>query len=47
MEKTQVEPDVRVPNDSKKVSEGEDQQLEKAVEFMMPKRPLDFNGLAE
>jgi C-terminal processing protease CtpA/Prc len=42
MEKTQVEPDVRVPNDSKKVSEGEDQQLEKAVEFHYAEAAVRF-----
>jgi tricorn protease len=35
MEKTQVEPDVKVQNDPKSVGEGKDQQLEKAVEILM------------
>ena len=35
MEKTQVEPDVKVRNDAKSIGEGKDQQLEKAVEILM------------
>ena len=35
MEKTQVEPDVKVRNDQKSIGEGRDQQLEKAVEILM------------
>jgi len=35
MEKTQVEPDVKVQNDPKSIGEGKDQQLEKAVELLM------------
>ncbi len=35
MEKTQVEPDVKVRNDPKSIEEGKDQQLEKAVEILM------------
>lgn len=35
MEKAQVEPDIRVANDPKKIAAGEDQQLEKAVEVLM------------
>jgi Tol biopolymer transport system component/C-terminal processing protease CtpA/Prc len=35
MEKTQVEPDVKVQNDPKSISEGKDLQLEKAVELLM------------
>jgi tricorn protease len=34
MEKTQVEPDVKVLNDAKNIAQGEDQQLEKAVELL-------------
>ena len=40
LEKTEVEPDVKVSNNPKKVSEGEDQQLEKAVEIL-----IQNNGL--
>ncbi len=35
MEKTQVEPDVKVRNDAKSIGEGKDQQVEKAVEILM------------
>jgi len=35
MEKTQVEPDVKVRNDAKNIGEGRDQQLEKAVEILL------------
>jgi tricorn protease len=35
MEKTQVEPDVKVRNDAKSIGEGKDQQIEKAVEILM------------
>ena len=35
MEKTQVEPDVKVRNDAKSIGEGKDLQLEKAVEILM------------
>jgi len=35
MEKTQVEPDVKVQNDPKSIGEGKDQQLGKAVELLM------------
>jgi hypothetical protein len=35
MEKAQVEPDIRVANDPKKIAAGEDQQLEKAVDVLM------------
>jgi tricorn protease len=35
MEKTQVEPDVKVRNDAKSTGEGQDPQLEKAVEILM------------
>ncbi len=35
MEKTQVEPDIKVRNDQKSIAEGKDQQLEKAVEILM------------
>ena len=35
MEKTQVEPDVKVRNDAKSIAEGKDQQVEKAVELLM------------
>jgi C-terminal processing protease CtpA/Prc len=35
MEQTQVEPNVKVPNDAKSTAEGKDQQLEKAVEILM------------
>ncbi len=35
MEKTQVEPDVKVRNDQKSIAEGKDLQLEKAVEILM------------
>jgi tricorn protease len=35
MEKTQVEPDVKVRNDAKSIAEGKDPQLEKAVEILM------------
>ncbi|MBV9105270.1 MAG: PD40 domain-containing protein [Verrucomicrobia bacterium] len=35
MEKTQVEPDVKVRNDAKSIAEGKDNQLEKAVEILM------------
>lgn len=34
MEKTQVEPDVKVLNDAKNVGQGQDQQLQKAVELL-------------
>jgi hypothetical protein len=33
--RTQIEPDVKVSNNPEMVSEGEDQQLEKAVELLM------------
>jgi tricorn protease len=35
LERTQIEPDVKVSNNPEMVSEGEDQQLEKAVELLM------------
>jgi C-terminal processing protease CtpA/Prc len=35
MERTQVEPDVKVRNDAKSIAIGKDQQLEKAVEILM------------
>src|SRR5215469_2783959 len=35
MEKTQVEPDMKVRNDPKSISEGRDRQLEKAIELLM------------
>jgi tricorn protease len=35
MEKTQVEPDLKVRNDPKSIGEGKDQQLEKSVELLM------------
>jgi tricorn protease len=35
MEKTQVEPDVKVRNDAKSTGEGQDPQLERAVEILM------------
>jgi tricorn protease len=35
MEKTQVEPDIKVRNDAKSIAEGKDLQLEKAVEVLM------------
>jgi tricorn protease len=35
MERTQVEPDVKVRNDAKSIGEGHDLQLEKAVEILM------------
>jgi len=35
LEKTQVEPDIKVRNDAKSIAEGKDQQLEKAVELLM------------
>jgi tricorn protease len=35
MEKTQVEPDVKVRNDPKSITEGKDLQIEKAVEILM------------
>jgi tricorn protease len=35
MEQTQVEPDVKVPNDAKSTAEGKDLQIEKAVEILM------------
>jgi tricorn protease len=35
MERTQVEPDIKVLNDAKSIGEGKDPQIEKAVEFLM------------
>jgi C-terminal processing protease CtpA/Prc len=35
MERTQVEPDIRVNNDPKSVAEGRDLQLERAVQELM------------
>ena len=35
MERTQVEPDIKVLNDAKSTAEGKDPQIEKAVEFLM------------
>jgi tricorn protease len=35
MEKTQVEPDVKLRNDAQSIGEGKDQQVEKAVEILM------------
>jgi hypothetical protein len=35
MEKTQVEPDIKVRNDQRSIAEGQDQQLEKAVAVLM------------
>jgi C-terminal processing protease CtpA/Prc len=35
MENTQLEPDVKVPNDPAAVSKGRDQQLEEAVKVLL------------